>query len=330
MAFEQAGFRCLLSSEWDQFARKTYMTNFGDLPFGDVRNLSYPDLLDHDVLVAGFPCQPFSTIGRRAGFSHETQGTMFHEVVRILAEARPQAFLLENVKGLLTHDGGRTWEVIQKSLSELGYFFSFKILNSADFGVPQNRLRVFIVGFLDIESFEAFDFPDSKELDSDFSIHVEENSVGYEISKHLQKSYIFKSDAKHPQIVDENWFGPVKTLVASYHKIQRLTGTFVKGGSTGLRLLSKGECLAIMGFPSGFELPVSRTQMYRQLGNSVAIPVVREIALRIKHALQATRQGILETASQVRISGQPLPALGSRSPTANSDLSDLARSLSLT
>jgi DNA (cytosine-5)-methyltransferase 1 len=242
-------------------------------------------------LLAGFPCQPFSTIGQRAGFKHVTQGTLFYDVLRIISAKRPTSFLLENVKGLVSHDKGNTFETIKKCLSKEGYELHFQILDSADFGVPQVRKRIYIVGF-DKSKFKGdieFNWPSPSRKRVGIGKFVEKNIEDRPISKHLQRSYIFKVDDGRPEIIDQNSDFPVKTLVASYHKIQRLTGTFVADGPTGLRLLSTNECKAIMGFPKSFKIPVSRTQMYRQMGNSVAVPVVRLVASQMVETMASAR-----------------------------------------
>jgi DNA (cytosine-5)-methyltransferase 1 len=289
LAFEDAGGTCVFSSEWDKNSQKTYESNFGEVPAGDITQISAADIPNFDVLLAGFPCQPFSTIGQRAGFKHETQGTLFYDVLRIISEKRPSAFLLENVKGLVSHNKGKTLETIKKSLMQEGYELHIQILDSADYGVPQVRKRIYVVGF-DKSKFQDginFYWPAPSKKRVGIGKFVEQNVVDRSISKHLQKTYIFKVDDGRPEIIDQQSDFPVKTLVASYHKIQRLTGTFVADGPTGLRLLSTNECKAIMGFPNSFKIPVSRTQMYRQMGNSVAVPVVRKIALQIVETLNS-------------------------------------------
>lgn len=282
MAFERNGCECVFSSEWDVFAQKTYFKNFGEMPFGDITSIDEKIVPEHDILVGGFPCQPFSSVGKRQGFEHSTQGTLFFDVVRIIKEKKPKALLLENVKGLVNHDGGNTFKIIKDTLKdELGYWVDTKILDSADYGVPQHRSRIYIVGFSDkVSKSDGFDFvwPKAKTKKVGIGKFIEAKKTGYSISKHLQESYIYKVNDGRPQVVDKKSDFPVKTLVSTYHKIQRLTGTFVKDGETGLRLLSHSECKAIMGFPEDFEFPVSRTQMYRQMGNSVAVPVVQAIA----------------------------------------------------
>lgn len=291
LAFQEAGGRCVFSSEWDKECQRTYAANFGERPSGDITKISVKAIPDFDVLLAGFPCQPFSTMGQRAGFKHETQGTLFYDVLRIIRAKRPTAFLLENVKGLVGHDNGKTFKIIEKSLTKQGYEIYFQILDSADYGVPQVRKRIYIVGF-DKSKFKReidFSWPHPSKKKIGIGKFVEKGVVDRPISKHLQKSYIFKLDDGRPEIINQNSDFPVKTLVASYHKIQRLTGTFVADGPTGLRLLTTNECKAIMGFPKNFKIPVSRTQMYRQMGNSVAVPVVRLIATQMVETLLSNR-----------------------------------------
>ena len=279
LAFEKAGGSCVFSSEWDKYSQKTYAANFNELPHGDITQIPEHEIPKFDVLLAGFPCQPFSTIGKRQGFDHPTQGTLFYDVERIMRHHRNKAFLLENVAGLKSHDGGRTLEVIENTLTNLGYKFDYKVLDAADFGVPQHRDRIYIVGYRSRKGGRVeLDWPEGKKKSATIGKYVQTGVVGHSISKHLQDVYIYKKDDGRPQIIDPSSDFPVKTLVASYHKIQRLTGTFVRDGETGLRLLTSDECKAIMGFPKKFKIPVSRTQMYRQMGNSVAVPVITVLA----------------------------------------------------
>lgn len=288
--FEDKNTRCVFSSEWDKYSSKTYEANYGDTPYGDITQISEKDIPKHDVLLAGFPCQPFSHIGKREGFGHETQGTLFFDVLRILKYHMPKMFLLENVPGLLTIQKGETFRIILENLESLGYSVFFEVLNAQDFGLPQVRKRVVIVGFHPDLNISTFAFPQgNKELRVPISSILEQNPNGYSISKHLQESYLFKKNDGKPQIVDTDSDIQVKTLVASYHKIQRLTGTFVRGGETGLRLFSELECKRLMGFSDDFIIPVSRTQMYRQMGNSVAVPMMREVAKAMKEELSSVQ-----------------------------------------
>ena len=279
IAFEKANGQCVFSSEWDKYSQKTYEANFGEIPHGDITQIDERDIPKFDVLLAGFPCQPFSTIGKRQGFDHPTQGTLFDDVARIMRHHRNKSFLLENVAGLENHDGGRTLEVIEETLTSLKYMYDYRVLDAADFGVPQHRSRIYIVGQKSRRGGRTeFDWPKGKKAHKAIGPHIHTGVLNHSISKHLQKVYLFKKDDGKPQIIDAASDFPAKTLVASYHKIQRLTGTFVRDGETGIRLLTAEECKAIMGFPKRFEIPVSRTQMYRQMGNSVAVPVVTVLA----------------------------------------------------
>jgi DNA (cytosine-5)-methyltransferase 1 len=280
IACERNGGECLFSSEWDRFSQLTYEANFGEKPSGDITKTDEKSIPSHDLLSAGFPCQPFSSIGKREGFKHKTQGTLFFDVVRILKHHKTKMILLENVPGLVNHDKGKTLKTILEVLEkELGYEVHYKVLNASDYGVPQSRKRIYIVGFLKEANQQksSFAWPKEDENSSTIGQFVEKQSDGYTISKHLQENYLFKKEDGKPQIIDKKSKIQVKTLVSTYHKIQRLTGTFVRDGATGLRLLSENECKAIMGFPKSFKIPVSRTQMYRQFGNSVAVPVVTKI-----------------------------------------------------
>jgi len=289
IAFERNEGECVFSSEWDRYSQKTYYKNFGDMPAGDITKIEAKDIPDHHILIGGFPCQPFSSIGKREGFEHATQGTLFFDIVRILKEKKPESFLLENVSGLKHHDNGNTLKQIMTTLrNELGYWVDIKELDSADYGVPQHRRRIYIVGFnknISNKTNFTFEWPEKHEKKVGIGQFVESHNDGYSISNHLQKSYIYKKDDGRPQVIDKNSDIQVKTLCSTYHKIQRLTGTFVKDGKTGLRLLSHNECKAVMGFPKDFKFPVSRTQMYRQMGNSVAIPVVQAIAKEMMQVL---------------------------------------------
>ena len=300
IALESIGGKCIFSSEWDKYAQMTYKANFGDIPNGDITQINPSSIPDIDILTAGFPCQPFSSIGKREGFEHPTQGTLFYDVVKILKEKKPKAFILENVEGLVTHDKGKTLRIILDTLAvsingqylvfsqpDVRYHIFWRILDAKDYGVPQVRKRIFIVGISEDISRDvpSFEFPVPIPHKEFIGTYVEENVNGYSISKHLQESYLFKLDDGKPELIDRNSKIQIKTLCSTYHKIQRLTGTFVKGGETGIRLLSENECKSIMGYPLSFIIPVSRTQMYRQFGNSVAVPVVRQVAMNLVASL---------------------------------------------
>ena len=300
IALESLGGKCMFSSEWDKYAQLTYAANFGETPHGDITQIHPSTIPNIDILTAGFPCQPFSSIGKREGFEHPTQGTLFYDVVKIIKEKNPKAFILENVEGLVTHDGGKTLSIILETLSvsvngqylflckpDVRYHVFWCVLDAKDYGVPQIRKRIFIVGISENISADIpnFSFPVSIPNKKFIGSYVEENVSGYSISKHLQNSYLFKLDDGRPELIDKKSKIQVKTLCSTYHKIQRLTGTFVKDGETGIRLLSENECKAIMGYTQSFIIPVSRTQMYRQFGNSVVVPVVYEVAKSLINCL---------------------------------------------
>lgn len=286
--FEDKNTVCVFSSEWDQFAKKTYTENYGEEPNGDITKINEADIPSHDVILAGFPCQPFSMIGKRQGFGHETQGTLFFDVLRIINYHHPKMFLLENVQGLLTIQNGEAFKIIKSSLEEAGYNVFYDVLDAQNYGLAQVRKRIVIVGIREDLGITNFEFPQGTNYRKPVGEILEDSPDGYSISEHLQSSYLFKKDDGKPQVIDKSSTIQVKTLVASYHKIQRLTGTFVKGGETGLRLLSELECKRLMGFPDSFKIPVSRTQMYRQMGNSVAVPMIRAVAGSMKGILNAS------------------------------------------
>ncbi len=294
LGFEAAGGNCVFSSEWDADAQRTYFANFGEVPYGDITlDTVKAKIPSFHVLTGGFPCQPFSTIGKRQGFKHKTQGNLFYHIVEILEQKKPTAFLLENVPGLKNHDGGDTYKTIRVILDELGYEVFDDVLNAVNFGVPQSRKRIYLVGFkrTAFKKKIEFNFPQKNRKSKTYiNKFLESNVEEYSISEHLQERYLYKIDDGRPMVVDKDSRVQVKTLVSTYHKIQRLTGTFVKDGPTGLRLFTANECKAIMGFPKNFIIPVSRTQMYRQMGNSVVVPVIAEIAKNMAEVLKRAKQ----------------------------------------
>ena len=223
LAMQNLGGKCIYSSEWDKEAKKTYKANFGETPFGDITKESTKSYIpdNFDVLCAGFPCQAFSIAGKRGGFE-DTRGTLFFDVAEIIKRKKPKAIFLENVKGLVTHDNGKTLDVILNTLEELDYAVHVKIINAKNFGVPQNRERIFIIGFNKdkVDNYNVFNFPESTQ-EVFINNFIENNVEGYDISEHLQKSYLLKKDDGKPQIIDINSNIQVKTLVSTYHKIQR-------------------------------------------------------------------------------------------------------------
>jgi DNA (cytosine-5)-methyltransferase 1 len=302
LGFESAGGTCVFSADWDKYARCTYEANFGELPHGDVREVTADALPEFDVLVAGFPCQPFSisgvskkqSLGRPHGFRDKTQGTLFFDVARLIEQRRPKAFLLENVKNLLSHDRGRTFQTIYETLDdELDYDVHFKVVSSRPY-VPQQRERIFIVGF---EKPRAFRFPAAPEppyptLGSILQARVDER---YYLTPHLW-NYLQRYAEKHRAAGNGFGFGLVgkndhaRTLSARYYK----DGSEIlisRGPSKTPRRLTPRECARLMGFPESFQIPVSDTQAYRQFGNSVVVPVVSRIAQALVEAMTSESPG---------------------------------------
>lgn len=314
MAFEAHGGRCVFTSEWNQFAQKTYLANFPESAHtleGDITKIDENDIPDHDVLLAGFPCQPFSiagvskknSLGRAHGFADETQGTLFFDVARIIAAKRPAAFLLENVKNLVSHDKGNTFRVIKKVLEEeLGYHITCNVVDGAHF-VPQHRERILIVGFRKKTDFTFDDvyLPESRPTMKDI-LHPQDGSeeaeshytVGpkakvddrYTLTPKLW-AYLQAYAEKHRAAGNGFGFGLVnrdsvaRTLSARYYK----DGSEIlvsQGPLKRPRRLTPRECARLMGLPDDFIIPVSDTQAYKQFGNSVVMPIMREVARVMK------------------------------------------------
>lgn len=317
--FEKNGGVCVFTSEWNEYSQKTYRANYPDGHdiAGDITKVTACDIPDHDVLLAGFPCQPFSiagvskknSLGRAHGFACKTQGTLFFDVARIIEAKRPKAFLLENVKNLVSHDKGNTFRVIRETLeSELGYQVFTRVLDAKPF-VPQHRERIFIVGFRDHTEFgwDSLVFPQKPPRLCDI-LHPENGSekaeepytVGtsakvnpkYILTDGLW-SYLQQYAEKHRQKGNGFGFGLVgpqdvaRTLSARYYK----DGSEIlidRGKKKNPRRLTPRECARLMGYPEGFIIPVSDTQAYKQFGNSVAVPVISEIArIMVPHIMDS-------------------------------------------
>lgn len=286
--FDELGYKNVFASEWNESACDTYEANFGERPVGDITQIDAKDIPPHDVLLAGFPCQAFSIIGNRKGFE-DTRGTLFFEVARILDYHKPQAFLLENVKQLTSHDGGRTFAVILKTLQDLGYYVQWKILNALNFGLPQKRERIIIVGFLEKERSERFDFDfpvveynlaEALEPDEqvDSSLFASERIV-----KKRRESVAGKK-VFYPSMWHENKSGNVSIL---NHACALRTGaSYNYQLVNGVRRPSARELLRFQGFPDSYR-PVGCLQdIRRQTGNSVAVPMIRAVAKKIHEALR--------------------------------------------
>ncbi len=339
MGFEQNGGHCIFTSEWDKYAVKTYCENFGtDHPVvGDITKVAVDDIPDHDVLLAGFPCQPFSiagvskknSLGRVHGFECKTQGTLFFDVARIIKEKQPKAFLLENVKNLMSHDKGRTFQIIKETLeNELGYRIYPKVVDARGF-VPQHRERIYIVGFRDdtVFSWDAFRHREKDAATMRDVLHPQDGSedsnsdllknyiVGkkgkvrdkYILSDKLWK-YLYDYAAKHKAKGNGFGYGMVtktsvaRTLSARYYKDG--SEILVNRGRGNPRRLTPRECARLMGYPDSFRIPVSDTQSYKQFGNSVVMPVIKEIARIMKPHIMTLIEEEEAQAHQYALLGQ--------------------------
>ena len=317
LGFEHIGGHCVFTSEWDTYAQKTYATNFQDNhPIaGDITKIDAYEIPDHDVLLAGFPCQPFSiagvskknSLGKPHGFECTAQGTLFFDVARIIAEKRPKAFLLENVKNLLSHDKGNTFAVIKDILeNQLGYHVTYRVIDAQHF-VPQQRKRIMIVGFLDKVDFDwdamtlaeiGINTPklhtilhkeDGSEEDIDEGRFISKNGKiipKYVLTDRLWE-YLQAYAKKHKEkgngfgcsVVGENDIA--RTLSARYYK-DGYEILISRGKGKNPRRLTPRECARLMGYPDGFKIPVSDTRAYKQFGNSVVVPLIMQVAKLMK------------------------------------------------
>lgn len=300
IAYERAGAHCVYSNEWNKYSQQTYYANFGVQPDGDITKVDAESIPDHDILVAGFPCQPFSiagvskkqSLGRATGFEDKTQGTLFFDICRILKAKRPKAFMLENVKNLCSHDKGRTFKVIQESLEELNYRIFYKILDGKSY-VPQHRERIVIVGF-DMERYGnvedfSFEFEPVAKLPVVLDILEKDVSDKYTLSDKLW-NYLQNYAAKHKEAGNGFGYGiaPLdgitRTISARYYK----DGSEILIAQSGKnpRRLTPRECARLQGFPDSFKIPVSDTQAYKQFGNSVVVPLMEQVAKRVVAKLE--------------------------------------------
>jgi DNA (cytosine-5)-methyltransferase 1 len=328
LSFQNNDGYCAFTSEWDKFAQKTYNVNYGDEPSGDIQKILSKEIPDHDILVGGFPCQPFSQAGLKKGFS-DPRGTLFFDIQRILVEKRPKAFLLENVKQLKGHDKGNTLRTIidvlegnnsidkedlkdmtlnddaMKALSEkLNYYVTYKVINANQYGVPQNRERVYIIGFdknvapkdFDFES--SFSFPEPVDFKVKVGDILEDNASVHEKYTLSEKLWDGHQRRKAEHKNKGNGFG-----YCLFNKESAYTNTisarYYKDGSEVLidqsdigkrpRKLTPRECARLQGFPEDFIIPVSDMQAYKQFGNSVAIPAVQAIATNMVKTLEEAK-----------------------------------------
>lgn len=294
LAYEHAGGQCMYSSEWNKYSQKTYFANFGELPDGDITKVDARSIPDHDILVAGFPCQPFSiagvskkkSLGRATGFEDKTQGTLFFDVCRILKAKRPAAFMLENVKNLKSHDKGNTFKVIMDSLNELNYEVFTAILDGQHY-VPQHRERILIVGFNRERFGNHIDFSfditpaEPKPVLNDILLPEADVESKYTLSDKLW-GYLQNYAAKHKAKGNGFGYGLAprdgisRTLSARYYKDG--SEILIEQPGKNPRRLTPRECARLMGYPDTFKIPVSDTQAYRQFGNSVVVPLMADVA----------------------------------------------------
>jgi len=303
LGFESQGFKCLFSSEIDEHAKEVYKLNFGDTPFGDITKLDENQVPNHDLLLAGFPCQPFSIAGDKKGFC-DTRGTMFFEIERIIKAKKPKAIVLENVKHFKNHDKGRTLKTVIYSLENLGYTVSWQVLNAKDFGVAQNRERTIIIAssngikfdFSKLKRQKPIFIKDILEKNGDFE-YLDKNEytiidnpkvqksglifVGYRNKKirtkgvrentthlsrvHKQPNRIYDSNGTHPTLSSQESSG--RYFIYHNGKVRKLT---------------LKECFRLMGFPDNFKLTGSKAKLYNRIGNSIVVPLVQEIAKEVK------------------------------------------------
>jgi len=298
LAYQNLGGNCVFSSEWNNFARKTYEANFGEVPFGDITKIKETAIPDHDLLLAGFPCQPFSiagvskknALGRKHGFLDETQGTLFFDIARIIKHKKPKAFMLENVKNLVSHDKGNTFKVIKNTLTELGYTIYYQVFDSKYF-VPQHRERIIIVGFRNevFKGYEDFNFPGLPKQKAIFKDILEKKvDAKYTLSDKLW-SYLQNYAEKHK--VKGNGFGfgltdlngISRTISARYYKDG--SEILIPQDSINPRRLTPRECARLQGFPNDFIIPVSDNQAYKQFGNSVTVPLIQYVGKNVVKSL---------------------------------------------
>lgn len=316
MAYVSAGASCVYANEWNKYSQQTYYANFGIQPDDDITKVTAEKIPDHDILVAGFPCQPFSiagvskkqSLGRATGFEDKTQGTLFFDVCRILKAKRPKAFMLENVKNLCSHDKGRTFKVIQESLAELNYKVFFQILDGKAY-VPQHRERIVIVGF-DMDRYgENIDFEFALKTGKKNPVmrDILETNVSdkYTLSDKLW-AYLQNYAAKHKAAGNGFGYG-----IAPLDGISRtISARYYKDGSEILiaqegknpRRLTPRECARLQGFPDSFKIPVSDTQAYKQFGNSVVVPLMAEVAKLVVGKLEELDETVVVLRGEGKVS----------------------------
>lgn len=290
LGFEEHGGEGVFSSEWDKHSQTTYQANFDEIPYGDITQIKPEEIPAFDMLLGGFPCQPFSQAGLKKGFA-DTRGTLFFDVARIVEHHKPSVVFLENVKRFRTHDGGNTFNVVKSTLEDMGYEVHAKVLNAKNFGVPQNRERIYIIAFLGQTNFQ---FPEGtgektrlgnileKKVDGKYTLS-DQLWAGHQRRKkgHTEKGYgfgysLFNHDSEY-----------TSTISARYYKDGSEILIEQKGKNP--RKLTPREAARLQGYPDDFVIPVSDTQAYRQFGNSVAVPVIRALAKEVVKELKTMK-----------------------------------------
>lgn len=302
IALESLGAKCVYSNEWDASVQKVYAENFGDTPEGDITQVDENTIPDHDILCAGFPCQAFSISGKQRGFA-DSRGTLFFDVARIVKAKRPKVVFMENVKNFVTHDDGKTLEVVKGTMEELGYTFYQKVLNAVDYGVPQKRERIYMVCFRNDLDVNDFKYPKPFEL----THHVEDFLLDDE--EMLKDLYVERPDTYYNGVEDNQYSnksirlgivnkggqgeriystkGIAVTLSAYGGGVFAKTGGYLINGRT--RKLHPRECARIMGYPDSYKICKSANQAYKQFGNSVVIDVLQLIAVEIGTAMEKNK-----------------------------------------
>lgn len=286
LGFEHVGCKCVFSSEFDEDACKTYEANFGEHPAGDITKIDAKDIPDFDILLGGFPCQAFSIIGKKEGFANETCGTLFFDIERILKEKRPSAFMLENVRNLTAHDGGNTFRVIREHLEALGYTVYAKVLNALDYGVPQKRERIIIVGF---REFTMFSYPDPvpvskrKTLADILEKDVDKKYYVKESIRDSRRARLKDPDYPKPYISHENMAGSITPHPYSAALRAGASANYILINDE--RRPTEREMLRIQGFPDDFRIVVPYGKIRHQCGNSVAVPVIKAVAEQMMIAM---------------------------------------------
>lgn len=307
MGMERAGFKCIFSSDINEECQKTYQENFHELPKGDIANIGVAEIPEHDILCAGFPCQPFSISGKQKGFS-DTRGTMFFEICRIIQSKKPKVVFLENVKHLVYHDHGNTLKTIISQLEQLGYVVNYKVLNASDFGVPQNRERIIIIGSLDGTKFDfdkikkqprkvlkdfldaqgEFEYLDKSEYTLIDNPKVQPSGLIFagHRNKSIRKVGVRPGTENLSRVHKQpNRIYSVKGIHPTLPSQETSGRFFILTEDNRVRKLTIDECWRIMGFPENY-IKVSATgEQYKQLGNSVCVPMIEEVAVQIKEQM---------------------------------------------